>query len=170
MPVNGPRPALVATALFLLAAGPWPGAVATEPYSTLVEWETGRFDVGIPIPLPEAAPAGPRNSRTFAFTTDSCHPHLLLDLLFEPDHVTVAGPGVETSAPFAFRVAVLDASGLRVVSREVTRSGHGTPLGDIPGGAWTLELTLARGVDVDWSLRLRAREVIGDPACGTGPL
>ncbi|HVM44402.1 MAG TPA: hypothetical protein VM582_00600, partial [Candidatus Thermoplasmatota archaeon] len=151
------RAALLA---LLLLALPVAAAEPPEPYVVLVDWEGGR-DLAPSTPF-----LAPPTAHAFPFVAGGCHPHLLLDLLYEPASLDAAVPRVgNVSVAYEFRAEVWHEDE-RVLVKRVTSSGYGTSLGPLgQAGDHELRLSLGWGADVAWEMRLRGRLEFGDPAC-----
>lgn len=148
--------------LLVLAALALPAlaSASPEPYVILVDWEEGHTLAPTTpfVALPLAA--------SFPFDATACHPHLLLDLLYEPDELALDVDGVgEAALAYEFRAEVWH-EGELVLEKRVRDSGYGTYLGTLETtGPHELRLALGWGADVAWELRLRARLATEDPAC-----
>lgn len=137
-----------------------PGVAALDPYVLLIDWQEGRaLAPTTPFATLPVADA-------FPFDATRCHPHLVLDLLYDPDSLVLDVPNAgSASLSYEFRIEVHDADGL-VREKRIQRSGYGHVLGPIDEeGAHELRLSLGWGADVPWQARLRARLATEDPAC-----
>lgn len=137
-----------------------PVAAAVEPYIVLVDWQEGTSLAGT------TALASSPLAASYAFDVPTCYPHLLADLLYDPEELLVRADGVgEVGLGYDFLVEVWH-EGERVSRTRLGHSGYGTPIGDATEvGAHEVRLSLATGADVSWAFRLRARLATEDPAC-----
>ncbi len=156
-----------------LVAMPQAVVTAAEPYVVIVDWMSGHFIAGTPIvigTLDDGAPVppsgvGPLNQVRVPFTLDACHRTLLVDLVYDPETLDFDVPDVGgATARYEFNVEVVR-DGTVVASRAVRASGHALAMGTHEAGVYDLRVSLILGLDVDWALRVRAKEVVAELAC-----
>lgn len=144
----------------LLVALVLPTAAAGDLYDLFLDWREGRSLV------PTTPFVTPPTADAFAFEPTACHPHLVLDLLYDPAQLALDVSQVgRASIAYEFRIEVHDEDGL-VLEKRVRESRYGHALGKLTHtGPHELRVSLAWGADIAWEARLRGRFAGEDPTC-----
>lgn len=147
-----------ACTFFVVVASGAAASPGAEPMVIVLDWVQGTSS------STGAAGFGVEAESSWPVWIDACHRQVWVDLLYEPSELEASAGGNGVALPYEFRV-FLDVGGA-TFDREITTPGFSHILVETPHwGDAEVTLRLERGLLVDWSLRVRAWEIPGEPAC-----